>query len=192
MIYTDEVKAAWKKLFVEANTRLIERKKEMETPPLPYMPTDDDIMVYRMPPPKKKERTVSGLVIPQGYWTKPEPGRPSEWIDVIETGTRPLGLLMALGCVSLDWAMTHGILPGDIVCFGEWEGRERSFEYDESDRATQEDKLRKILQMGHSGIRGSVDLLDRLFGEKPTMRVVPVFTDDGVVNLVEPIPENIL
>jgi co-chaperonin GroES (HSP10) len=146
------------------------------------------MILYRVPPPKEKERTEGGLVIPLGY-TDPKTG---EFIaaDGRELAPRPLALLIACGASALDWCMSHGILPGDMVCFGEWEGRERDFDDGKSD--TYQRELKKFLMMKVAAIRGSVDLIERMGGKKPQMRLVPHFTDDGVVHLVEPVAENIL
>lgn len=184
----DRTKAAWAKLMEDAQARLEQRKKEMEVPALPYQPTDNEVLIFRVPPPKTKERTEGGLVIPDGYYDP----RTGEFVDMKDYMPLPMGLLVAVGCSALDWAMTHGILPGDRVCFGEYEGRERDFDDAKSDVAKSDKKLKKFLQMYHAGIRGSEDLIDRLYGEKPTMKIAPVWTDDGPVHLVHPIVENIL
>lgn len=157
---------AWVELELAAKLRLAIRLKEHGVASMPYMPMADNILVLRLPPPPVETKTDGGLYIPETSQKEPEPT--SE------------GVLVQAGCAARDVLRAHGIMLGDIVQIGRFAGWERALDEDK--------KGKRILQMKERDVLGSFDLHERLWGAKPTMRIV--FDQDTEEHRVIPVVED--
>jgi co-chaperonin GroES (HSP10) len=164
--YVPTVEQAWGKLFAESRARLVARLKDHGVATMPYMPMADNILVLRLPPPPIETKTGGGIFIPETSQVEPEPN--SE------------GVLVQAGCLARDVLRSHGILLGDHVQIGRFAGWERALDEDK--------KGKRILQMKERDVLGSFDLHDRLWGPKPTMRIV--FDHDTEEHRIVPITED--
>lgn len=163
--YTPLSVRAWAALEASAKERLAARLKEHGVSTMPYMPMADNILVLRLPPPPTETKTDGGIFIPQTSQVEPEPT--SE------------GVLVQAGCAARDVLRAHGILLGDLVQIGRFAGWERAIGEDK--------KGKRILQMKERDVLGSFDLHERLWGKKPSMRIV--FDADTEEHRVVPITE---
>lgn len=148
--------AAWGVLGFRAAGRLAARVEEYGAPAVPYEPIYNRIAVYRFRPPPPVEKTVGGLFIPEVAREEPWPEN--------------RGLLLAAGLKAMEELRSCGIFVGDIVLFGAFEGEEKEYELDRSTNDREQKK--KVLQLKNGGLFGSVDLKERLYGEKPSLKRV--------------------
>lgn len=164
--------SAWAALEEAAIQRRNERMKEMGIDRKPYRCTFNKIIVCRIPPPPPKDKTESGLYIPDSAQSDSN-------ITHINRG-----LLIEAGLSALDDLRSHGILRGDIVTFGTFEGDDKEYALDAEGRST-----RKLLTLNAGGLWGSEDLEERLDGPSPSMRIVWTRSslDDAGTHLILPV-----
>lgn len=188
---------AWAKLYQRAHATLIARIEEFDPPELKSIPVQDKVLVYRFPNRAAATQTAGGLIIP-------ETSRKEE-VDFAS------GVLMYAGAEAMDVLASHGILVGDIVRWaylaGDEEDVRRVDEAIENARSlgltgarleakaiearNQEMSKKKLIRLRTSDIHESVDLLERLYGEKPTMEYVREERPDGFTHVIRPIADNL-
>lgn len=177
----------WERMEASAKKTLAARIKEHSIPEIPYLPSDDVVLVYRLPPPPKIEKTESGLFVPlpgRDYALKDGTIQTSEIPDTI---VKPMGVLLAAGLGAYDWMICHGYQLGDVVAFGFYAGHEQDFTQGELYRS--EKDMKKILQLRKTDLLGSVDAIERVNGPRPSLRMVRTETKDGVLHIYQPIAE---
>jgi hypothetical protein len=188
------VDAAWDKLYARADARLRERMAEYECPEPEWVPGQDIVVVYRFP------NEYKGLVyLPEAY----ADGHDAQY---------SIGLLLMAGPEAQDILESHGVLPGDVVKFARWAGEEEAANrvQEAKGKARQagaseaeathaaievrdaEMAKKKLLEFQVPFIRGSVDLKERLYGDKPTMERVRIVTAKGEpMHVIRPVAENL-
>ena len=146
-------------------------------------------LVYRLP---NDYQSPNGLVLPDRY----KEGHDAPF---------SLGILITAGPEAMDILESHGVLPGDYVKFARFAGEEEdagriaravNAATGPIDAERRRDRLmdehmakKKILELQVPFIHGSVDLLDRLEGAKPTMEMVREIHGNRVVHMIQPILE---
>lgn len=189
----------WAKLYEQAHERLLARIKEYDPPPLASVPAQDCVTVYRFPTKPKATETEGGILIPDAHQKEQTPFS--------------AGLLICAGAEALDVLASHGILPGDIVRWAWLAGDEEDVKrVDEAlaeaaARGLGESSMRrvamkarddemakkKLLRLKAPDIHESVDLLERLYGDKPTMEFVREVSPNGdFTHVIRPVIENLL
>lgn len=166
--YSKEEFHRWEELEANMSLLLSSRRKELKLPEIPFQPTDDDVMVYRMQP--KEQTTAGGIVIPD-HTLDVDDGRTVAHQKVIN-----LGLLLKAGCSARDWMRSHGVFVGDIVKWGKYTGEEEHAHWFTGGSVR---SMEDILLINVRDIRGSFDLDQRLWGAERTMRIVFVADPDG-------------
>lgn len=117
-------------------SKLDERMKQYNIPPIPGLPMGKTILVYRIPP---VDKTAGGLYIPE-----------------TDQGEQEIGVLLAAGLGALDVLKAALIEIGDVVWFGRFAGTNRTV------RREAEKKAEQITPMKVEDIQLSVDALERL------------------------------
>lgn len=172
---------AWEKLDTSAAGRLEARLKEHKIPSIEYQPSDDEVVVYRLP--AQEQKTEGGLVLPEfGIDSDPTDGGRRIAQDRIVN----VGLLINAGLSARDWLRSHGLLFGDRVKFGKYAGEEESLRWFLGGASSV--AMTDVLAINVMDLRGSFDLWDRLYGPKPSMRMV--FVSDGAgtgLHVIKPI-----
>lgn len=176
----------WTAAYVAANRLLLERMKDFEIPEPTWAPAQDIAIVYRIP------NTYKGsLILPEAY-------------DTRHDAPFSLGVLLMAGPEATDVLESHGIMPGDIVRFARFAGEEEAVNraHEAMSQASnpevalaaakrvreEEMAKKKILSLQVPFIHGSVDLFERLYGPKPTMRLVRHVLPSGKVeHLIRPV-----
>lgn len=166
--WSDRELAAYDTLFQEGVERLWERIRRLEIPfdiheacrdpekATIYVPAGNTVTVCRVPPPPLPEtHGDSGIFIPDKYR------------DEYEREPESRGVVIWCGLEAFDTFRSHGLLPGDWVKFGRFEGWEEEIERDREGKSK-----KKLLQLKDAGLLGSFDLIRRLWGESPSMELV--------------------
>ncbi len=125
-------------------TKLEQRMKQYDIPPIPYGPKGKVVLVYRLPPERK---TATGLHLPDA-WTARD-GDGNEHTVKKEPVSR--GVLLAAGLMALDEMKDHLIELGDVVHFGRYAGADFDANRDPENAA------KAITQMKIEDINGSED-----------------------------------
>jgi hypothetical protein len=151
---TDAERARWEEMFT-AGLKAARKAAADAGLKVPHAPGADNVLVLRVPSkPVEKNWDRDGLIVrPDKYQEEPEPE--SE------------GYLLRGGPMALNSFMDEGYLLGDKVQIGRFAGWEKEFDLDRKGA-----NKKKILQMKAGDVIGSFDLLDRLDGPKPSMRMV--------------------
>ena len=128
--------------------KLREKYKD-KVPPVPYLPMGEVIIVYRLP---SEEQTAGGIYTPEEYRSPVSSG-----------------ILIAAGLAARDIMADALIEIGDIVYFGRFEGDEKEFKREATE------KSKKLLQLKMRGVLGSADALFR----SQHYDIVRVTNEDG-------------
>jgi co-chaperonin GroES (HSP10) len=175
--YTKQEFARWEELEQLSSLLLATRTRELRLPEIPFQPTDDDVMVYRLQ--AKEQKTEGGIVIPD-HTLDVDEGRTIAHQKVIN-----LGLLLKAGCTARDWMRSHGVLIGDIVKWGKYSGEETPVHWFTGGTVR---SMEDVLLLNVRDIRGSFDLDTRLWGPEQLMKIVFVADDAGRgMHLVKPV-----
>jgi hypothetical protein len=189
--------AAWSKLYQQAHERLLHRIEEFGIPELVSVTAQDCLIIYRFPVKPTAQFTEGGLEIPQ----------------VAQVAENPYssGVLLFAAAEALDVLASHGVLPGDIVRWaylaGDEEDTKRVNDAIEQARdaghgparvskiaiQTRDQELakKKLIRLKTPDIHESVDLKERLFGERPTMELVCEMGPKGAMHVIRPVIENL-
>lgn len=134
-------------------SKLEERIKKYDIPPIEYLPKGKAVLVYRLPPEKE---TAGGIVLPQVWTERHEDGYGNVTESAVKKEPVCKGVLLAAGLVARDEMRDHLIEIGDIVYFGRYAGSDRDAQRDP------ENAGRTISEMKIEDINGSADGLERL------------------------------
>ncbi len=118
-------------------SKLDERRKKYDIPPLSYLPLGKNVLIYRI---EANDKTPGGLHIPDAY--KPVYSR---------------GILLAAGLEARDILAGGLVEIGDEVCFGQYALRDR-----ETAERTAGIAPRTIGECKVEDVLGSVDALERV------------------------------
>lgn len=182
--WSDQEREAYDRLVEQAIETLNERVERLEIPiqlfdlkdpetnPV-YAPCANSIVVCRVPPPPAPQtHGASSIFIPEVYQAE------------YEREPESRGVLISCGLGALDTFRSHGVLPGDWVKFGRFDGWEEEIEKDREGKSK-----KKLLQLKDHGVLGSFDLAHRLWSKRPTMEVVYELNPDGSgMHTFRPVP----
>lgn len=147
---------AWEALEERQAGILQGRQEHYRIDRVPFQPTGDDTMVFRLRP--KEQQTESGIIMPDH----------SLHVDTDERGQRTvtksaptisMGILLNAGCGARDWLRAHGVLVGDIIRWGKFSGEEESVHWFSGGTVR---ALTDVLLLNVRDVRGSFDLDNRL------------------------------
>lgn len=194
----DEVARAWDALHLQAHEKLKARVEAFEIPSIDRAPLQDIVLVYRLP---NDYKSPSGkLILPEEF---------AEHHDLPYS----IGVLLAAGPEAWDVLTSHGCLPGDLVTFAKYSGEEEASgrAQEAIEKATKqghppvlaaeagkqasaaEMKKKKLLRFQVPFIHLSIDLAQRLWGERPTMELVRQVNAEGqVLHVYRPVIENLI
>jgi hypothetical protein len=182
----------WDALYAQARERLEERIKHYDVSMPAFMPAQDILVVYRLPPKEKATMHKGILHIPQ--------------VAQEEQIPYSVGVYILAGAEAADVLESHGILPGDFIKFSRFAGdEEAATRVNEAIAQAQTDRMspvntermvkqardeslerKKLLELQVASIHGSVDLIERLYGDRPSMRMVREVGPRGRKHLILP------
>lgn len=186
----------WGEIYRTAHEKLVARLAHHSIEHDVYYPLDDIVVVYRLPTNQDMTKTPGGLWIP----------------DIAQDRAQPysVGLLLYAGVAALDDLADSGCVPGDYVKFGRFAGDEEAVQrvndamekgvamsrkpedvrlVEEKALALKDAELKKqkLLELQAKDLHCSIDLMDRLYGEKPTMEVVRAIEGGLLKHVIRPI-----
>lgn len=197
---------AWDALYRRAAETLKKRMEEHGSPRPTWMPVQDLCQVYRLP---NEYKPMSGTRDDGGTWMIHMPETSQDKHDIPYS----VGILISAGPEALGVLESHGVLPGDYVLFAPYAGeeqmesriaeaidkaRDRGASPEEAAQVSQQVRdaemaKKKLLRFQVPFIHGSVDLLERLYGETPTMELVrEVNAKGGPEHVYVPVIENLI
>lgn len=164
-IFSREELDAFDGLQADALRVLKEREKEYSVPDVPVEPIDEFAYVFRLP--RQELKTEAGIVL----------ATHSIYHDKDTNTTRgdeepiSLGILVAAGLGARDHLLSHGTFIGDIVKFTRYGGHEEESHRFMAKKGAVVTNVKQLLQIPAREIIGSLDLRERVWGEKPTLRI---------------------
>lgn len=180
-IFSPAEHAAWFELEKQALATLEARMGKYRIPVLPYEPSDDGMLVYRLEAEERK--TDAGIYLPDRGMQKEE--LKDRWGNTIEERhefEKPrvinVGVLINAGLTALDWMRSHGVLMGDLIKFSKYGGQEESAHWFGAGTHLPT-SVADMLELNVKEVRGSFDQWLRIQGPKPTMKKVFAVDDSG-------------
>lgn len=147
---------AWDALEARQLSILKSRMEILGIERVPYQPTGDDLMVYRLE--AKEQKTGGGIILPDRVMHAADAER-GERSPSLEKRTISVGYVLNAGCGARDWMRSHGVMVGDMVRWGKFSGEEEPAHWFSGGTVR---SLADILLLNVRDLRGSFDLDVRL------------------------------